>query len=130
LIDSGSERTLASPTIARSIGVDLRDAPEGTVGVGGKTRTVRFATVNIEIYADLLNEDTRALDSWEAEVGFISSWEPPWAIVLGGIGFFDRFTVTLHRAAAALVVENQGRFDDRFGPLYETVDNRQPRFRP
>jgi hypothetical protein len=130
LIDSGSDRTLASPVLARAIGVDLADAPEGTIGVGGGERRARFATVTLELYADLLDDSAAPLDTWEAEVGFFDSWEPPWAVVLGGVGFFDRFTVTLHRAAAALVLEQQDRFDKRFGTLYETVDRRQPRFRP
>ena len=130
VVDSGSERTLASPVLARAIGVDLTSAPEGVIHVGGGPRQVRFATVTIELHADLLNDQAPPLDQWDAEVGFFDQWSPAWAVLLGGVGFFDRFTVTLHRAARAFVVEPQEAFDERFGTLYDTVDDRQPRFRP
>lgn len=129
LVDSGSERTLASPALARAIGVDLTNSPEGTIHIGGGPRLARFATVRIELYADVLRDDTPPLDEWEAEIGFFDKWAPPWAVVLGGVGFFDRFTVTLHRAAGAFVVEPWNAFDRRYGTLWETVDDRQPRFR-
>jgi len=130
LVDSGSERTLASPVLARAIGVDLTDCPEGTIQIGGGPRLARFATVTIELYADLLDDESPSLDTWEAEVGFFDKWSPAWAVVLGGVGFFDRYTVTMHRAASALVVEPWSAFDERFGTLFETVDDRQPRFKP
>lgn len=91
---------------------------------------MRFATVGVELYASLLDDDAPALDHWDAEVGFFDKWSPPWAMVLGGIGFFDRFTVTFHRAACAFIIEGWDAFDERYGTLFETVDDRQPRFRP
>jgi hypothetical protein len=131
LVDSGSERTLASPTLARAAGVDLRQAPEGLLHIGGGVRQVRFATVRLELYGDLLDDEAESLLSWDAEVGFFDRWYPPWAMVLGGVGFFDRFTVALHRAAAAFVIEPWDAFDERYGTLFETTeDARQPRFRP
>jgi hypothetical protein len=27
---------------------------------------------------------------WEADVGFIAAWEPPWGLLLGQRGFFDQ----------------------------------------
>ena len=35
LVDSGAERTFAAPWLARAIGVDLHNAPEIRVGLGG-----------------------------------------------------------------------------------------------
>lgn len=129
LVDSGSERTLASPALARAVQVDLTSAPEGEIQIGGGKRRVRFATVTIGLYPDVLNDDSAALDEWDAEVGFFDVWSPPWAVVLGGVGFFDRFTVSLHRHATAFVIESSNAFDERYGTLYETVEVRQPRFR-
>jgi hypothetical protein len=130
LVDSGSERTLASPALARAIGVDLTNAPEGRIHIGGGGRDVRFATVRLELYHDVLNDAEPPLDEWEAEVGFFDKWSPAWPVLLGGVGFFDRYTVVMHRAAMALVLESWRAFDDRHGTIWESVDDSQPRFRP
>ena len=131
LVDSGSERTYAAPALARSIGVDLAGATEVTVRIGGGPQRVRFATVQLALFRDLLDDDDREpLAEWEATVGFFNKWEPPWSVVLGQRGFFDRFTVTMHRAVPALVVDRYEAFDEQFGRQIDEADNRQPRFRP
>jgi hypothetical protein len=130
LVDSGSERTLAQPGLAREIGIDLSAAPETEIGIGGRWRKVRFAEVVVELYASILEDDEPALASWSAEVGFFNSWEPAWGVVLGGTGFFDKFTVTMHRGVPALAIDRWEEFDDRYGRLVEEADNAQPRFRP
>ena len=129
LVDSGSERTLAAPGLARAIGVEPDRAREIRIGIGGEWRRVRFADVTIRLYQDVLDDDSPLLTEWQAEVGFFSSWEPPWAVVLGQTGFFDKFTVTMHRGVPALAVEPWDAFDDRFGVEVADVDVRQPRFR-
>ena len=130
LVDSGSERTYAAPALGRSIGVDLRDATEVSVRIGGGQQRVRFATVQLALFRDLLDDDDPTpLAEWEATVGFFNKWEPPWSIVLGQRGFFDHFTVTMQRAVPALVVDSYDAFDEQFGVLIDEADNRQPRFR-
>jgi hypothetical protein len=52
---------------------------------------------------------------WEAEVGFPHYWGASWPVLLGQHGFFDRFTVSMHRSAALTVVEEWQAFDERFG---------------
>lgn len=112
LVDSGAERTFAAPWLARVIGIDLHDAPEITVGLGGGSRRVQFAEVTLRLIAP---GDTTAME-WQADVGFIASWEPPWGLLLGQRGFFDRFTVTLNRYAQGFAVEDVEVFDERFQP--------------
>lgn len=130
LVDSGSEHVLATPMLARAIGVDPDPATETTIGIGGKGRLVRFADARIQLFPDIDSEDD-PLSEWDAEIGFFSHWEPPWAVLLGQWGFFSRFTVTMNRAANALAVEPWETFDERFGTLMaEQRRSPEPRLRP
>ncbi len=53
---------------------------------------------------------------WETEIGVPTHWiAPVWQAILGGIGFFNRYTVTMHRDVQALVVEPFDTFEARFG---------------
>ena len=111
LIDSGAERTFAAPWLARAIGADIHNAPEIRVGLGGSTRRVQFAQVTLRLF----DPDRTTSIEWQADVGFIDSWEPPWGLLLGQRGFFDQFTVTLNRYAQAFAIESIDTFDERFG---------------
>lgn len=115
LVDSGAERTFAAPWLARAVGVDLQNAPEILVGLGGASRRVRFADVTLRLIAP---DGTSTVD-WQADVGFIESWEPPWGLLLGQRGFFSRFTVTFSRYAQGFAVEDFDVFDLRFDLLPE-----------
>ncbi len=130
LVDSGSERTLAAPGLARAIGVDLDGAVKTTIGIGGKWRTISVAEVTLQLYREVLNDDEAPLAEWRADVGFFSDWTPTWPALLGRLGFFDRFTVTMHGGIPAFVVEPYELFDERFGVQIETAEVAQPRFRP
>jgi hypothetical protein len=105
LMDSGSERCFASPALARSLCSDLSSAPSAVLGLGGDSRRVHFVTVSIQHYASFLDNDDTSLSEWHADVAFLSNWEPTWAILLGRDGFFDQFTVTMHGAVPAVVLE-------------------------
>ncbi len=129
LVDSGSEHTLAAPLLARAIGIEPDESREFTIGIGGGARLVRPAQVTIELYPRLDTDDP-PLTTWDTEVGFFATWEPPWAVLLGQVGFFDKFTVTMSRLAQALAIERKETFDERFGHIYRTVDKRSPRFEP
>lgn len=122
LVDSGSERVFAAPGLARELRVDLETAPEVQLGLGGRPRRVRFATVTLHLFKDLLRNDDDPIHEWEADVGFLREWEPPWAVLLGRDGFFNQFTVTMHGAVPGMVVEPWGTFDDRFGTVVEQAD--------
>lgn len=130
LVDSGSERTLAAPALARELQLDLDSVPSTRLGIGGAPRRVRFADVEVEIFRDLLSDPEDCLDSWTARVGFFDTWEPPWGVVLGQVGFFDRFTVTFGRNVPAFAVGPWNEFDGRFGLQIEEAETGQPRFRP
>lgn len=115
LVDSGSENVLAAPGVARAVGVTPDPATEIELGIGGRGRRVRFADVTLRLNPPTGVEGPPV--EWAAEVGFFAEWEPPWSVVLGQKGFFDQFTVTIHRAARAVAIEPLDAFDQRFGTL-------------
>lgn len=129
LIDSGSEHTLCAPWIARALGLDLGDAfRELPLGIGGNTLTARFLDVSLRIYAPQPNGNE--FFEWQTEVGFVDEWRPPWQILLGQVGFLDRFTVTMHRGAQAFAVHEYERFDEEYGVLVRLASEVNPRFEP
>lgn len=111
LVDSGAERVLAAPGVARQIGVmPDRDRPE-PLRIGGEIRMVHPADVTLR----LAPEPGLPGVEWRAEVGFFSAWtSAPWQVLLGQVGFFDQFTVTFSRHALHLAVEDVQTFDRRF----------------
>jgi hypothetical protein len=129
LVDSGSERTLAGAGVARSLAIDLEGCRETTLLIAGGSHRARFTTVRLQLFPDLTDQASPALVEWEAEVGFFENWTPPsWAVILGQRGFFDKFTVTMHRDVPAMAVDAYEVFDERYGTLYETRDDPQPRY--
>jgi hypothetical protein len=130
LVDSGCERVLAAPALARAVGVDLSGVQEVTIGIGSKSRRVQFATVRVQLFPTLFGVDEEPLDEWDAYVGFLKDWEPAWPVVLGRDGFLSRFTVTIHGAVPALAIEPYEAFDERFGLQIAEAHYEQPRFRP
>lgn len=122
LVDSGSDHVLAAPWIAQEIGVEPDRDREMSIKVGGAVRPVRFADVTIHVLPPETNVrqggfDASSTVSWETQVGLFTQWEsPPWMAVLGQVGFFDRFTVTISRHSQTLAVSHQGDFDERYPP--------------
>lgn len=108
--------------MAMEVGIDIRQGRETRVQVGGQGRPIRVLEATLRLCAPTAPEghecDGRDSLTWTAEVGFFESWEaPPWLLILGQIGFFDHFTVTLSRFAQAVAVEPRDRFDQRFGDI-------------
>jgi hypothetical protein len=122
LIDSGSERTLAAPGIARQIGVTPDPDRRIALGVGGAIRQVRFADVTLRMQS---LADPKEQVEWQADVGFIEEWKPTWAVLLGQSGFFDRFTITFGRHALAFSIEPPVAFDERFKQEIRRVEQGQ-----
>jgi len=122
LVDSGSDHVLAAPWIAQEIGVEPDPHREMWIKVGGAVRPVRFADVTIHLLPPAATVrqggfDADATVNWETQVGFFTQWDsPPWMAVLGQVGFFDRFTVTMSRHSQALAVSHQEDFDERHPP--------------
>jgi hypothetical protein len=112
LVDSGAEDTLLAPWTLRALGLEPDPATEIELGIGGRPRKVRFCDVDLHLHSP---SDPEEYVDWRTEVGVImSQWEPPFSLVLGQRGFFDKFTVTIHRGVPAVVVEDWTAFDGRF----------------
>ena len=112
LVDSGAERVLAAPGVARQLRV-MPDPDHPTpLKVGGETRLVHPADVTLR----LAPKPGQPGVEWQSEVGFFSEWtSAPWQVLLGQVGFFDQFTVTFSRLALQLAVEEAHAFDRRYG---------------
>lgn len=113
LVDSGCEHILAAPWVARAIGVNPKTSLERLpLGIGGDTVEVRFVTVKICLHRPRGAEDE--FREWQASVGFVKRWKPPWPILMGQTGFLDGFTVTMHRGFRQTVVEEGAAFRRRY----------------
>lgn len=121
LVDSGSEHILAAPWLASDAQIDLRDAHhERRLGIGGQNPEVRFVDMRLRLLHPESGDDVFV--EWDVEVGFPEEWRAPWPMLLGQHGFFDRFTVSMHRSAALTVVEDWDAFDKRFGVDPQAAD--------
>ncbi len=113
LVDTGAENVLAAEWLADLAGVDIAaSADVALIGIGGQTAEVRFTEVETRLYGPDVGEE---YVSWRCDVGFVPGWKAPFALVLGQSGFLNRFTVTFHRGAATLAIEEWEAFDARFG---------------
>lgn len=88
LLDSGATAIRFGVHVAELCGVDLSDAPQTLVAVGGALVRARMAEV------DLLVADARERYEWVAPVWFCDPWIPAFGL-LGLTGFFDQFEVTI-----------------------------------
>lgn len=57
-----------------------------------------FTTIHIELYEDLFKSSQTPISEWDADVGFLTTWEPALSVLLGQDGFFNchEFTITMH----------------------------------
>jgi Aspartyl protease len=114
LIDTGADSVLASNLLADQLGVDLDDHDgETTHAVGGRIVNARYKTVSLRLHP--ADAEEAEYVAWEAQVGFIEGWHSDGLVLLGSVGFLDRFTVTASRFAQAVAVEDRNVFDQRFG---------------
>ncbi len=88
LLDSGATAIRFGVYVAELCGVDLTDAPEKPLAVGGAVVSARMAEVN------LLVTDGSDSYTWDAPVWFCDPWVPAFGL-LGLTGFFDQFQVTI-----------------------------------
>ena len=95
LVDSGSEHTLAAGWLAEDLGVDLDQSHDRLLlGIGGRSVEAVFADVELRLYRDHASDEYVA---WRTEVGFLMPWDAEFFVILGQIGFYDQFTVTMNR---------------------------------
>lgn len=118
LVDSGCEHVLVAPWLERLTGITTDPNRYITLGIAGENLRVTFGSATLGLVPpDDVDAETC---TWDCEVGVVQGWRASWAVVLGQVGFFDRFTVTMHRSAGATAVEAHETFDERFGILYES----------
>lgn len=88
LLDSGATAIRLGGHIAELCGVDLSDAPETRLAVGGALVRALMAEVSLQV------ADKRETYAWVAPVWFCEPWVPSFGL-LGLAGFFDQFEVTI-----------------------------------
>lgn len=88
LLDSGATAVRFGAHVASICGVDLSEAPQTRLAVGGAVVSALMAEVN------LLVADESASYAWTAPVWFCDPWVPAFGL-LGLTGFFDHFQVTI-----------------------------------
>lgn len=117
LIDTGADSIFASNLLAVELDFDLGDH-EGQVAhaVGGRNVVAHYKTIGLRLYPSDAEEPTHV--EWEAQVGFVDGWHSDGLVLLGSVGFLDRFTVTASRFAQAVAIEDRDTFDDRFGVVH------------
>lgn len=118
LVDTGAENVLAADWLADLADIDVEaNSDVALIGIGGQTAEVRFVEVELRLYGPDAGDQ---IVSWRCDVGFVPGWQAPFALVLGQVGFLDCFTVTFHRGAATLAIEEWDTFDARFGTTEST----------
>ncbi|MDP9404415.1 MAG: retropepsin-like domain-containing protein [Actinomycetota bacterium] len=129
LVDTGCEHILAAPWVVQDAGLDMSSPTYAIdLGIGGQTVEAEFLTARLRLQHPGGDDDDFV--EWEAEVGKVNSWRAPWQILLGQDNFMRRFTVSMHRDAGLLVVEDYDAFDRRFGMDSQVSDDRPGRFSP
>jgi hypothetical protein len=114
LVDTGADGVLASDLLADALGLDLSENEgEERHAVGGRIVTARYKTVDLRLHHH--DGDPDQLQQLEALVGFVEGWHSFGLVLLGSVGFLDRFTITASRFAQAFAVEDRDAFDERFG---------------
>lgn len=116
LIDTGADTILVSDLLTVQLGIDLSDNEgETTHAVGGRVLTARYKTINMRLHPSDAEEGEYR--EWQAQVGFVQSWHSDGFVLLGSVGFLDRWTVTASRFAQAIAIEDRDVFDERFGTV-------------
>ena len=117
LVDSGCEHVLAAPWLASAVGAEQRTSQRRLdLGIGGRTVEVWFSDLTVRLHPPGGGDDEFV--EWHAEVGFVDQWRPTWPILVGPIGFLDKFTVTMSRMAQQVAVDDADEFDRCFGVRY------------
>lgn len=114
LVDSGSEHTLASRELPDDTGLDLSEATKTLrLGIGGQSAEAVFETVEIRLYRDHHEDE---FVSWFTEVGFLAPWNAEFFVILGQIGFFDEFTVSMNRRLLVVHIDEPEALLVRINP--------------
>lgn len=86
LVDSGADYCFFPPEFASRLGLDYKALPSEAAYGLGEDQQVRFGAVTLEV---------DGLGTWEVYAGFSESCSGRTFGLLGQLGFFDRFKITL-----------------------------------
>ena len=88
LLDTGASEIRMGHHVAELAGIDLSDATEDEIAVGGLQTTGRSASVQLEL------RQGKESHTWAPTVYFCDPW--PWAFGLLGLGGLDPFLVSIN----------------------------------
>lgn len=88
LLDSGATAVRLGGYVAGLCGLDLTEARETRLAVGGAVVTAKLAEISLTV------SDEGGHHTWDAPVWFCDPWTPAFGL-LGLTGFFDHFRVTI-----------------------------------
>jgi hypothetical protein len=130
MADTGSDHTILSPKLADDLSIERDYARPLELAFAGREQDVYPATVAMTLLPPPGSGEAPVV--WEADVVVASHWRAWFDVLLGQRGFFDRFTVTFSRHAAAFAVESLDTFDEWFDspPVDLGAGPRQPRLAP
>lgn len=104
LVDSGSEHTLAAHWLADDLGINLSKSQDRLrLGIGGRSVEATFVQVDLLLYRDHGSDEHV---TWRTDVGFLEPWDAEFYLILGQIGFYDQFTVTMNRRLLTVKVSD------------------------
>lgn len=112
LADSGSDHTILSPRLADALNLDYDVNEPLELAFAGPRQEVYPTSVTLSLLPP--TGEVGVSLAWEAEVVVASQWVAWFDVLLGQRGFFDLFTTTFSRHAAAFAVEAVDVFDQRF----------------
>jgi hypothetical protein len=104
LVATAASGVFASAELAGQLGIDLSDHEgevEAVVNGSDRTVTVRYKTLTLRLHPPDGSAD--ADRQWQTQVGFIENWHR--YVVLGNVGFLDRFKVAFGGSPKAVLIE-------------------------
>ncbi len=109
---------LGQPVFRPFVQVSLANGGTSTTMLDGLIDTGADAILASDLLAERRDGELHEYREWEAQVGFVRGWHSYSLVLLGSVGFLDRFTVTASRYAQAIAVEDRDAFDERFGAVH------------
>jgi hypothetical protein len=103
LVASGADLTLVSDLLAEQLGIGLEDYEgEGVHRFGIGVVEARYKTIDLRLHSPDAAET--GYRQWRAKIGFVQDWHSNGLVVLGSVGFFDQFVVSMGGSAQAVAI--------------------------
>jgi hypothetical protein len=81
--------------------------------IGGRSVEAIFVQVDLLLYREHRSDEHVM---WRTDVGFLEPWDAEFYLILGQIGFYDQFTITMNRRLLTVKVSDVETIHDG-GPL-------------